>query len=169
MIRYRTTDDDVQRLAEIRLAQNVQPAVQSALATWAADRQGLGGRLAASSWALYGWTRRSPGYQAKQAKSVFGVLPYVSPRTSGYKGIGKFLHALTKPGRGHNVYAGPVTDRSASADLTVRAARGLNFLRNAGTYLDEWSRMHPADVAGIEPHLARLADAALQKAVDPHG
>lgn len=168
MIRYQTTTDDVLTLDRLPLAQGAQPAVQQGLSRWAADRQGLGGRLAQSSWSLYGWTRRSPAYQAKQAKSVFGVLPYVSPRTSGYKGIGKFLHALTQPGRGHNVYAGPVSDRTASADLTVRAARGLNFARSAGVYLAEWGRMYPADQIGIEQRIVQTADRALQKVID-HG
>ncbi len=161
-----TTTSDIPALDQAKLAENMQDAVVRGLGVWAADRQGLGGRLSASSWALYGWTRRSHGYQKRQQRGVWGVLPYVSPpRRKTYGGIGKFLFALTKPGKGHNVTPGQVTATEASAILTVPAARGLNFARNGGVYLDEWGRLYPADAAGITPRIETLGDKALQKAV----
>jgi hypothetical protein len=162
-----TTSTDLLQLGDAPIAQRAQPAVAAALAGWAVDRTGLGGRLAASAWSLYGWTQRSPSYQERQARGQWGILPYVSPpRKARYGGIGKFLYALTKPGIGHRVYNGTATRDTASADLTVPAARGLNFSRNGGVYLEEWGHLYPADSAGIEPRLYRLVDQAIQKELD---
>jgi hypothetical protein len=161
-----STQSDVGDLDQAPIAREVQRACVEALGDWAKDRQGLGGRLAASSWLLYNWTRRSASYMARQARGQWGVLPFVSPpRKKQYGGIGKFLFSLTKPGRGHNVYTGQLTATEASAELTVPAARGLNFARNGGIYLDEWGRLYPADEAGITPRIERMGEQALQKAV----
>lgn len=161
-----TTTSDIPALDRAPLAERMQGAVVASLASWAADRQGLGGRLSASSWALYGWTPRSPSYRKRQARGQWGVLPYVSPpRRKTYGGLGKFLYALTRPGRGHTVSPAGVTATEASAVLTVPAARGLNFSRHGGVYLEEWGRLYPADEAGINPRLISHGDAALQKAI----
>jgi hypothetical protein len=161
-----TTTSDIPALNQAPLAEGMQAAAVRGLGGWAADRQGLGGRLSASSWALYGWTKRSPEYQRRQQRGIWGVLPYVSPpRRNTYGGIGKFLFALTKPGQGHNVIPGELTDTEASAVLTVPTPRGLNFARNGGVYLDEWGRLYPVDEAAITPRIETLGDTALQKAV----
>lgn len=161
-----TTQSDLKDIDQAPLAAGMQRALVAGLASWSTDRQGLGGRLAASAWALYGWTRRSTAYMRRQSRGQWGVLPFVSPpRKKSYGGIGKFLYSLTKPGIGHNVYHGTVSSTEASAILTVAAARGLNFAREGGIYLDEWGRMYPADQLGIEPRLERLGDQALQQAI----
>lgn len=166
MIVYQS-DSDIHRLQDAPIARNLQGAIVTALSDWATSRNGLAGRLSASSWSLYGWTRRSSGYQKRQLRGQWGILPYVSPpRRTSYGGVGKFLYALTKPGIGHNVYSGTSSDTEASGILTVPAARGLNFARNGGIYLEEWGHLYPADVAGIAPRIERLGDQAIQKAID---
>lgn len=161
LITHETATD---KLPPQAIARGMQSGVFAGLSVWAQDRQGLGGRLASDSWTLYGWTRRSPGYEKRQARGQWGVLPFVSPPTrKSYGGIGKFLFSLTRPGQGHNVYSGPVSETQAEATLTVPAARGLNFARNGGVYLAEWGKVYPADEAGIEARIVPAADRAIQE------
>lgn len=161
-----STQSDVADIDRAPIAREAQRACVDGLGGWAKDRQGLGGRLSASSWTLYSWTRRSASYMARQARGQWGVLPYVSPPSKkSYGGVGKLLFSLTKPGVGHNLYTGQLTATEASAELTVPAARGLNFARNGGVYLDEWGRLFRADEVGITPRIERLGEEALRKAM----
>ena len=161
-----TTRSDLAQLERAPLARGLQRACVDGLASWSADRKGLGGRLAASSWAVYGWTRRSAGYEKRQTRGPFGILPYVSPRSKGYGSIGKMLFALTIPGRGHNVMAGQCNSVEADAVMTAPGARGLNFQAGKGhisTYLAEWSRIYPHEEIEISRRIAAVADKRIEE------
>jgi hypothetical protein len=122
-------------------------AVRTTMAAWAGDRRGLGRRLASDAFARYGFTHRSPGYERRVAKSWGTVLPYVSPKKTGYTTF-KFLHGLTKPNLGHRVAA--VT---SGVEVYVPAARGLNFSKDGGTYLREWQRLYPIEIQELDARL----------------
>ncbi len=141
------------------LLEQVQAGQLATLRDWGADRQGLGKRLSASAWTLYGFTHRSPEYEKRVAR-VFGEpLPYVSPKLTGYSS-GKFLHTLTKPS-GHTVRPAPAPAGQVASELAVPAARGLNFAKAGGVYLAEWGRLYDIEAKRLAADQLTRAQAAL--------
>lgn len=152
--RTSTRGDATEKLAQVDLAQPTLRGLHEAVGGWAHDRRGLGARLASDAMARFGFHARSSNYTTRVIKAWGKYMPFVSPRRSGYGGVGKFLYSLTVPGKGHTLIDGSRSDSKVEVVLSVPSPRGLNFKAGNGVYLEEWCRQYPFEDAEIEKRMA---------------
>lgn len=159
-----TRNDALKGLSDIDLAKHGQDTVRAALSGWAVDDRGLRARFLASAFGALGLTRRSANYRRRQRKVLGQELPYVSPK----KHPNKFRNLIKIPGVGHKIFA-TRTGNSGVGYLKASAARGLNFSKNGGTYLAEWSRLAPIEDHAILQRLEAELATRIDKGLHHHG